>query len=482
MWRQLRSFLSQAHHVYLIASVALLALCLAHVRPLSERYPHSDERFFYVLHIAQSILGHKDEIPVSFLEMRARMAQIGVRSIKENACADFSPAIRKKFCSGERFERHRGHLLAVPLQPQKTITMEPSRSATHFNVIGYMGYVIGALLALLAQAPPVVVLYASIFSNAAILTAIGFIALRNLPAMQWPLCYVLLIPSAMLMRVYVMPDALLLEVSVLTVALVLKYRANLARFHAASHAVHMLLAALLGCLKVAYAPCVGLFALVPAACFGSRARKYSWLAAYALVAAGCSFLWAKYAVQTYYPEKIHGPSANAMHREFHLLLARPIAFLELVFEQHVSFANLFTWNYCWLPARPMRSLWLLLPLVAFCWRREQAISLALPERAFLALLMAGGYVLLFITMTLHENQMVLEPAGRDLDFSTNWVQSRYLMPYLPIAALMCLTTLSLPRSTRDLTRVITCILLAVAVCYLYAGLWQQFHASNPSRC
>lgn len=356
--------------LFLIIAIPLSAFYIWQIAALSH-FPHNKGRFLNAVHLVLALTGEGDRMPASFFDVLGQIGPFGNEALSDKPChmqycRDFPKGYQNPSFS---------ELAAIALKPAETLPFSPHMYAAQFPFIGYVFYALGAAIGLALQLPPIIILYLSIGVNAAAALALNYYALRLLPAMRWPVFYLLLLPCSFLFRVQVTPDALTQALCLLALAIAsrLAYRPRmLAQLQSTGLIV---LAFIIGFIKLAYIFVPAVFAVIPASCFKTPLRKWAVVTSALLLSIAGGVGWGLYATATLYPWEMlpHAPGvASKFMQHVSEVALQPFAYLAAIFEAMMKphklypiAANMITGRWYWwhwLPDGP-KSFLPLLPLL-----------------------------------------------------------------------------------------------------------------------
>lgn len=398
-------------------------------------YPHGQQSFFHVAHLVYSMKGQPDTLPRSFYTLVYQNAPNRIRIARINESKTGNCVI--KYESNGNCVRNPSmepvsdaQLLRIPLRPDVT---EPYASHSHsaqYAPISYITYLPGAALAIWLEWPPLAVMYAAILGNFAATLALGYYTLRLLPVLRWPVCFLMLSPTAFMLRSVIMPDAMLFEWALLALAFALRLYSQpqpLTRFQQGGM---LLLSALIGMWKTAYVAMPMIFSIIPCRLFGGRARKYTFLALNMVFCTAVSLLWgvsvlagrqdgSEGAMQDIFMEKTASFfSMRALYSINNRLLTGEWA-------QNFT-GGFFTWMPTWIDSLPEIAC-AVIPLALLVGLRpagEPVLRWKWPQRTVSAGIFFASFTLVFAAVHyLHDNFLWLS--------NKHNLQGRHLLPALP---------------------------------------------------
>ncbi len=441
-------------------------------------YWHGAQRFFHSANLANTFLGHPDTLPVSFLSLLAVTAPNKLQDVSAIPCEQWQPNIRK-YCSlrGQppNFEISFESLLNIPLNRSKSFHFISHRDASHYSIIGYLPYVAAIMVGLLLNLSPVLILYFSVFINAAFAIALGYYTLRLLPVLRWPICFLLLMPSSFMIRSYVMPDAMTMELSFFILALVLHMRYSPAIISIRKMALMIILAGLMGGIKIVYFLVPFVYLLIPDSCFTSRRQKMFFV----FCAVSCSILaatlWNIHITHNYY--------AGTSSWQLQLIYMWPLSYLKTIYSPLINthllmnmlIPNMLFWGV-WQVWSHGVILFLFLPLLLLTFIETESlyrIKLPMGVRMVSAAIFFASWGLVLTAMHLHW----VVPAQLMINLS-HAVQGRYFVPILVYFLLAWNSSIAIPERWRGLTCFVLHSYIIISLIILNSGQLFQFFAAD----
>ncbi|NBO18452.1 MAG: DUF2142 domain-containing protein, partial [Proteobacteria bacterium] len=259
-------------------------------------YPHGQQSFFHVAHLVYSLKGQPDTLPESFFTLVYENAPNRIRIARHNEskmgnCVikyqDTGRCVRNPSAEPVSTER----LMRIPLRPDITVPFTTNSHSAQYSPIGYATFMLGAGLAIWLEWPPLAIMYAAVASNLLASIALGYYALRLLPVLRWPMCFLMLTPAAFMIRCVIMPDSMLFALSLLALALALRLSGQLLPLTVRQRAGILGVSVLICVWKTAYVAMPLIFSVIPQRAFGGRTRKIAFLALVMALCVGSSLLW-----------------------------------------------------------------------------------------------------------------------------------------------------------------------------------------------
>ncbi len=415
---------------FLIVATVLQTFSLMEYRS-ALMYRHGAQRFFHVAHLANSVLGHPDTLPISFLTLAGGSSMRHDLDYINAACPTFSEADFQRLCKRDTAASPKtfGELLAIKLEPEKTFPFVSRPEAAHYSPVGYLPFVVPLVVGLWLQLPPEILLHGCIIVNAMLSIALGALVLRILPFMHAPIYFLLLLPSSFNIRKLVMPDALMMNLAFLLLALTLRYRAHPIVLSLGRKLFLVALAIVASVTKVAFFLTPLVYALIPSRCFGSGRNKIMWVTGSVIGGIIVAMAWNIYAAQQFY--------ADFASADVGFVLTHPLESIRLIYSPFWS-ADVFfdricndmlSWNWNWMHDPWLAGVFILpLPLLALVRPAGQASVLFTGwERLFLLGVFMLTWAVIMITMLGHLGAGVNEGALR----LNGVIQGRYMVPVLP---------------------------------------------------
>ncbi len=414
---------------FLIASIVLNVLYLTLVSPLWPGYPHGGQRFFYVLNIAQTWRGHANEIPNSFLLLERQINPENAHRVSSIACRKWSDVMFRRYCLPHD-NIPLQNPLSIALNRDITFPFTEDKAAAQFPITGYLPYAAGAWAGITLGLPPAIVLYLAVLCNAALVITMGYYTLCLLPILRWPICYLFLIPSVIMNRIFVMPDALNIDLCFFAFALTLNLMKAPMLLSTGQKISQLILAMLIGVTKMAYAPVTGIFLFIPESCYGGRGRKKAFLALIVFTTAAAVGGWGLYVMSHFYENGDENTKAL-------FILQNPLSYLGIALKDMLNLTsqvnNLLTWRYCWITSDASLVI-LMLPLVLSSlfarYMESSPLVVTRFERLACIAFYLCGYLLVFTVKFLHTDMEILPQEGGYV-LTESWVQGRYIIPFLP---------------------------------------------------
>jgi uncharacterized membrane protein len=398
--------------------------------------PHEKGRFLHSVHLALNLVGITDHVPVSFVETLSQIDTPNdpTEAMAANAC-HWTSERNEKYCKpfppGYKTPDF-WHLASIPLNFHDMVYFESYLFAKHYTFIGYVFYAFGSGLGMLLGLPPIVIMYMAIGTNALMVLLLGYLTIKILPVLQWPVCYLLLLPKAFILRALVMPDAITIELCLLTVAIALHllYRPRLLTKLEISGLVAI--AFMTGFVKFAYFLVPLIYIIIPSSCFGSNRLKYAIVSLSVLASVGAGVGWAVYATEHYYAYELTSQSpgtAAPFEQKFETVFFHPLKSLELICATMSTSAWIFNvMENLMHRSNHIKLLICLIPLLVLTLPAEATQDKNTRFVRIVSLgIFAATIIILCIVMYFHR-----EWALKD---SPYLVQGRYILPVLPFLLL-----------------------------------------------
>ncbi len=394
-----------------------------------------------VVNYAMEGLGEPGQIPLGFLEVLKDMHPKRMREVYYGQARSWDKQLHHNipyFASESRqfeppknetrLERYQ-RWLEIPLQRDVTLAYKTQGEPAFYPIIGFIPYIIPTMIGIVLELPPVLTMYLASICNSLACIYLGYWMIRAIPVMKWGYVFLLTVPSLFLIRLVVMPDAICLELCMLMLAVILNLLLRPSALSYKQQALYILLAIMVGMVKVAYFPITLLTALIPRRCFYSRWNQWLFVAAALAASTMASVLWAMYikdvndytSLQYFWSGKGWGGTHNAIMSPLHTVYLALQEFFSLG-EQEERLRNMYFWPV-WLELRvPMSIMWLftlailltvVLPAGDDVWRPSKQQRLI--------------FLLTFIAiyMTIYIAKIMTTPIGTGL-------QGRYFAPAYPL--------------------------------------------------
>lgn len=427
--------------VFLITALWLHFVYLDKFNPLHE-YWHAPERYLHIAALAEGSPDGQVHIPVKFLGYVLGERPEKLREYDE-LCPHWKYMLDMNFC--QQIENH--SLKLRKFESSQTVGFIHHFNPASYPPLAYLPYVLAAKLAKVLDLKPreTIALLTDVGSLTAI--AIGYFAIRLLPAMRMAMVFFLLVPAVCTMRIYPMPDGLLISAIALFVAGILHFRAYPGKLTPRSLFFLSLLALWIAYAKLAYFCVAGLAALLPPACFGTRKRYWGYVSGLMFAAFLTAAGWAWQSGTSTFDfdfsdmltgKNVHGRTATvyvqlerifAMPEDYLLAVANATFTPEAV-ERYITLG----WNRPNLGKLSLSLRWgLFIPLLLLpMWPIGKKRMLLRPmERAWCLVLFYGG-VLTILTL----NYLFIDYGRRDFDGLRYYNQGRYFLPLLPLLMLI----------------------------------------------
>ena len=95
-WAQLCRF--DVAKFFVVCAILLNGIYMSYISPLSTLYLWSAQRFFHAVHIADTLLGKPDTLPVSMLQLLAEVAPKHLHNVSGIMCRRWEEDVKKAYC------------------------------------------------------------------------------------------------------------------------------------------------------------------------------------------------------------------------------------------------------------------------------------------------------------------------------------------------------------------------------------------------
>ena len=343
---------------------------------------------------------------------------------------------------------------------------------------GYLPQTLAVLLGRLLRIGPLGLMYLARLGGFAASVALGFAALRALPAYRWTTLGILLCPMSLYLLGSIASDGVLIAGAALLMALLARLEVQADRHVGVrDQAILLALAGILSLAKPVYMPLAGVALFIVYPRLGSPRAKALYCAATVVFCLLPVLLWLRMAAPLYVPADGDVPVDPAA--QAHYIAGAPLAFLSLVVQTvGVQWLNTYQWMVGTLGwgDTPLPD-WFYAAFgcgVVGCLVLESGRAREIRWR--LRFVMAAAALVAVVLIYAAQYASWNPPGSRD---PIEGIEGRYFLPLLPLVAL-CFPPV-LPKSPRALVAALATVLsvLGSGIC-LWAVVMRYYVDSHPS--
>jgi uncharacterized membrane protein len=456
---------------FLVFASVLQCIYISHFFVLRDYY-HGAQRFFHVAHLANTVLGKPDTLPVSFLELLKSTAPYKMGDVEAMPCSHWALAFRIRYCvvhAPVLSMPPLSDLMAIKLNPYQTFLFMSNAAASHYSIIGYIPYVLPLAAGLWLNLPPILLVYAAVGFNAILMILLGTYTLRILPILRWPACFILLLPSSFMNRSFVMPDALTMELSFLVLGVSLHYKCFPRLLEKRHFIILIVLAILIGAIKIAYFFIPLIYLIIPSHCFNNQQRRLVFIMVAFVSSIAAAMAWNYYATMAYYAPLFPGRLQS--------ILSSPFAYIRTIYQSlavpqifWMNLENMLMWNRLSPYGHGLMVLLALPLLLLTIIETSAAPNLLRIEERLLGVdifLLLWGMVLtaMYLHVIVTPEQLVYIPLT---------MQGRYFIPALPFLLLAFHSIMHVPKKWFYIVKSLLCCSMVASLAYLnYCQLYKS---------